>query len=261
MAKPPPRLYTKAPLREGETFHLDRDQAHYLVKVLRLKAGDDVLLFNGQEGEWRGQLCEVSRKQAQVVLKEQTRPQISSPPITLLFAPVKKGPTDFIIQKATELGVSAFHPITTARTITNRISKDRFEAIAIEAAEQCERLDVPELHGLTPLEDALAQLGASTILYADEAGDSPTMRWGGQTGHAPLGNRAFSSLSSQAPSSPSSPWALLVGPEGGFTPEERQMLRAKPNVLPIHLGPRILKAETAVIVGLTLWQANIGDMT
>ena len=254
MAKPPPRLHVDAPLAGG-AVPLARDQAHYLGTVLRLGPGADILLFNGRDGEWRAAVGDLTRKGGHADLTERTRAQTPTDGPALLFAPLKKTSTDLVVRMGTELGAARFVPVLTARTQAERVKTDRLAVIAREAAEQSERLDVPPVDAPRPLMDALAEAGP--VLFCDEAGDDPGQRWGGGAGRgAPI----LAALS-QAPAPAPAPRAVLVGPEGGFTPEERAAIRAHPGARAASLGPRILKAETAAAAALALWQAGIGDLS
>lgn len=254
MAKPPPRLYLEQDLGRDQVVALSSDHAHYLSKVLRLDVGADVMAFNGRDGEWRVSLAEISRRGGVATCAEQLRAQSNEPDVTLLFAPVKKAPTEFLVQKATELGVSTLQPIQTRRTIEPKRSP-RWEMIVVEAAEQSERLSVPTISDIMPLESALAAFPDRWVMFADEAGDDPDAKWGGVEG------RAGSALGALADAPREGAWSILVGPAGGFTPDEREMVRALPRCVPVSLGPRILKAETAAVVALTLWQAARGDFS
>ncbi|WP_370339684.1 16S rRNA (uracil(1498)-N(3))-methyltransferase [Parvularcula marina] len=256
MAKPPPRLFLSSDLEAGAGLPLDGARWHYLHNVLRLGEGDEVLLFNGRDGEWRAHIQGAEKRRGAVTLAVQTREQVTVPDLTLLFAPLKKDPTELIIQKGTELGVRSFQPVVTRRTQLAKggLKADRLETIAMEAAEQCERLDLPQIAEPVSLEAALDALPSGTrLVFCDEAGDAADQRWGGEHGRAaPMATRL-------ADAETGGPWALLIGPEGGFSPEERAMLRKRDGVLAVSLGPRILKAETAAIAAITLWQAHQGD--
>lgn len=254
------RLFTDSDLSENQAAPLSAGQAHYLGKVMRRGAGDDVLLFNGRDGEWLGRLAELRKAGGIVELIRQTRPQKKTPDLWLLFAPVKRAPIDQIAQKATELGVTCLQPVATGRTIVGRVREDRLRANAIEAAEQCERLDVPAVAPLTKLAaliDAWPEKNPDRrIVFCDEAGDSADERWGGAAGRAlPLCEALHAYKKNPGK------WAILTGPEGGFTPAEREILRGKPYVTPATLGPRILRADTAAFAAITLWQAVLGDFT
>ena len=253
MAKPPPRLFVMDPLAQGVRFPLSKDQAHYLRGVLRLRPPAPVLLFNGRDGEWRSELFEADDPKgrgATVIVRERARPQAVGPDLTLLFAPLKKGPTDLVIRMGTELGVRRFVPVLTERTQAERVKTDRLALIAIEAAEQCERLDVPEVAAPVRLAEALDAAGP--VMFCDEAGAAPGGAWGREA--LP---RVAESLSRAAPGA----WSVLTGPEGGFSPAEREALRARRDTHAVTLGPRILKAETAALAAVALWQAALGDLS
>lgn len=251
------RLFRDQQLGVGEIIPLPSDQAHYVRQVMRRKAGDQVELFNGRDGGFLGGVIEASKRVVTISLKEQIRPPANDFPLTLCFAVVKRGPVEMMVQKATELGVTALQPMVTARTTAKNLNPERLTAIAIEAAEQCERVSVPALADPSALEALLAK-SEGPLIFADEAGDDPNEQWGGPAGHAlPLleALRGFS-----APSSTSLACAtLFIGPEGGFSPEERAVLRDHARVVPVRLGPRILRADTAAIAALALIQAAIGD--
>lgn len=238
-----PRLFVEADLAKGVSVALPDTQAHYLARVMRLQTGDTARLFNGRDGEWSAEL-EVTGKRVSAIPANQTRPQ-PEPPLTapkLLFAPLKKTRTDFAVEKATELGASIMQPITTAYTQTHRIRVDRLSATALEAAEQTERMDLPEVKDICALEKALQQWDhAEALLFCDEAGDAPPIM------------DALEKLK------PLNGGGILIGPEGGFSPEEREMLREYTFIVPVTLGPRILRAETAIVSALTIWQAVVGD--
>jgi 16S rRNA (uracil1498-N3)-methyltransferase len=223
-----PRLHVPGELAAGRLLSLSPEQAHYLGTVMRLAAGDRVSLFNGRDGEWCARIEEIRREKARVTAETQTRPQVPEPDLWLAFAPLKRDATDLVVQKATELGVSALLPVFTARTNAARINADRLGAIAREAAEQSERLTVPELRSPVPLYDLLAS-------------------W-------PEGRSLAAAIERGEPSPLPPAGALLVGPEGGFAPAELDVLRAARFVSVISLGPRILRAETAAIAGLALLQ-------
>lgn len=227
----PIRLFVPAPLHAGALLPATPGQAHYLGRVMRRAAGDRVLLFNGADGEWDARIVSLGRGAASLEAERQRRPQTPEPELWLLFAALKRDATDLVAEKATELGVSVIQPVLTARVNTQRVNTARLAAIATEAAEQSGRLSVPALRAPVPLAAALAAWPADRPLaVAFERGAA-----------APVGGGAG---------------GLLVGPEGGFTDEELDGLRARPFVVPISLGPRILRAETAVIAGLALLQAQ-----
>ena len=248
-----PRLLIDHNLKAGAVLALDEAQARHVGTVLRLDVGGVLRVFNATDGEWRARVQEKSKRGMVVTIVEFIRPARVAPDLDLLFAPVKRHATDLIIEKATELGVRRIFPVTTQRTIAETVRVDRLSGIAREAAQQTERFDVPEIADAQSLPRALDGWDASRrLIYADEAGDDASAPWGGETGRAlPIGE-ALQSV-------PPGPVSLLIGPEGGFTPEERRMLRAFPFVVPVSLGPRILRAETAVIAALSVIQATWGD--
>jgi 16S rRNA (uracil1498-N3)-methyltransferase len=241
MSSKPQRLFVTSKLGAGATVMLSRDQAHYLGNVLRLKQGDNLLLFNGRDGEWWAELGAIGKKGAEVRLDHQTRPQEDGPDLHYLFAPLKRARLDYMMQKATELGVSALRPVITRHTMPQRIKSGRLLANAIEAAEQCGILRVPEV--LEP-EKLTKLLGAwderRYLIVADESAP-----------HA----SPIEALKTLKPG----PVAVLIGPEGGFEREEREALLAKPFVLPISLGSRVMRADTAAVAALALVNAVLGD--
>ena len=235
------RLYVTADLGEGVALTLDEGQTHYLLHVLRASAGNFVSLFNGRDGEWLGEIIATTKRGVGVTCRKQTRPQVSVPDVWLAFAPVKKTPSDYLVQKATELGVSVLQPVFPRRTIVSRINEERMAANAIEAAEQSDRLSVPEIRTGIGFEKLLASWPPERrLLFCDEGGDAKA-------------------LTQAARESRGGPAAILTGPEGGFDPAERAALRALPFVPPVTLGPRILRADTAALAALALWQAVAGD--
>lgn len=237
-----PRLYLDAPMALASVIALDKAQAHYLGTVLRKSVGDSVRIFNGREGEWRAEITSLDKKRGELKAIEQLRLAQSCPDIWLCFAPVRKHRNSFIFEKGTELGVSRFQPVVTARTQFPKMKMDKDKAQIIEAAEQTERLDIPIVRAGVTLTELLSGWDkARTLIFADEAGD------------AQKAEALMSTLS------PAAPCAILIGPEGGFTPEERESLRSKPYVRPVSLGPRILRADTAALSLLTLWQSHLGD--
>jgi len=234
------RLYVAGDLGANMTVALDEGQSHYLLHVLRAKASDRVLLFNGRDGEWLAEIAQAGKRGVTAVCLKQAQPQAGGPDIWLVFAPVKKTPSDYLVQKAAELGVSALLPVFTRRTIVSRINEERMAANAIEAAQQSARLSVPEIRAGVSLEKLLAAWPKERQLYfCDEGGDAK-----------PLAEVARGT---------SDPAAILTGPEGGFDPTERAMLRALPFVTPVTLGPRILRADTAALAALAVWQSVAGD--
>lgn len=233
------RLCVEHPLGAGQAVPLDADQAHYLFSVMRLAVGARVALFNGRDGEWTAEVVEAGKKRGVLACLEQAAPQLAPPDLWLLFAPIKKERTDFIVEKAAELGCARILPVATEYTNSARIRQDRLQAHAREAAEQCLGTYVPEVCDLQALRKVLEGWDPSRrILWADESlvGAAETL-----AGLAP------------------GPWAILIGPEGGFSEGERAWLRGRDFVTPVSLGPRILRADTAACAAITLWQAALGD--
>jgi 16S rRNA (uracil1498-N3)-methyltransferase len=235
------RLFVTSKLGAGATVTLRKDQAHYLGNVLRLKQGDNLLLFNGKDGEWWAELGAIGKKEAQTRLDHQTRPQEDGPDLHYLFAPLKRARLDYMVQKATELGASALRPVITRHTVTERVKTGRLLANAIEAAEQCGILRVPEIMEPKKLTKLLDHWDEGRLLiFADESAP-----------HA----SPIEALKTRKPG----PLAVLIGPEGGFEREERAALLTKPFVLPISLGPRVMRADTAAVAALALVNAALGD--
>ncbi len=236
-----PRLFVTHDLVAGQPVLLDEKQGKYLTRVMRLESGAPVRVFNGRDGEWHGHLRQESSKKVSIVADEQTRKQVATPDLTLLFAPLKKTRTDFVVEKACELGVRRIQPVMTERTQASRVRSDRLQAVVIEAAEQTERMDIPTVADDVSFFESLERWDpAIPLYYCDEAGDA-----------APMADVLAGAGSIAA--------GLLIGPEGGFSPAERQKLRSLDFVVPVTLGPRILRAETAVVSALTLWQSSVGD--
>ena len=237
------RLFVTQDLTPDQPVVATSDQAHYLGRVLRLQAGASVILFNGRDGEWSATLSEIGKSTGLFILSEQMRPQISSPDLWLAFAPVKKTQTDFIVQKATELGVSRLIPLLTERTQSERVKTDRLRATAIEAAEQSERLDIPEISEPVRLDRLILEWPKERALFVcAEAGTA-----------IPLAEAAQARKSGAV--------GFVTGPEGGFSAAELDFMHQSPLVLPVGLGPRILRAETAALAALAVWQAVAGDGT
>ncbi|RMC34845.1 16S rRNA (uracil(1498)-N(3))-methyltransferase [Paracoccus alkanivorans] len=233
------RLFIDHPLATGQPVMLEAAQAHYLSGVMRLRAGEVISVFNGRDGEWSASIIEAGKRGGSLELLEQTAPQRDPPDLWLLFAPIKKARTDFIVEKAAELGAARILPIQTDFTNSERIRQDRLQAHAVEAAEQCGGTYVPGVDELVPLARLLDGWdGIRRILWADEAMAGPA--------------QTLAEL-------PAAPWAILIGPEGGFSDAERSRLTALPFVTRISLGPRILRADTAAVAAMTLWQAMLGD--
>ncbi|MCU4651366.1 16S rRNA (uracil(1498)-N(3))-methyltransferase [Roseibacterium sp. SDUM158016] len=240
MSRPKIRLHVEHPLSQGQTVDLSREQANYLFAVMRLGEGDEVALFNGHDGEWRAVVTECGRRGGTLEIAEQTAPQQDPPDLWLLFAPIKKTRTDFIVEKAAELGAARIIPVQTEHTNAERIRRDRLQAHAIEAAEQCGGTFVPGVEELHRLSDVLDNWPEDRrLVFADEA---------------LVGAKRALAEAPQA-----TKWAILTGPEGGFSEAERTRLLSLPFVTPISLGPRILRADTAAVAALALWQAERGD--
>ncbi len=237
------RLFVEAGLEVGAAIELTSDQTHYLRNVLRADAGASLLTFNGRDGEWRAEIADLGKRSGVLVAQEQMREQPPVNPIHYLFAPLKRARIDYMVQKATELGVSDLKPVRTRRTVAERVNADRLRANIIEAAEQCGVLNIPRLHEFLGLDAALASWPASMpLILCDEAAppESP-----------------IETLRSFEPG----PVGVLVGPEGGFDDAERAALRQRREVVPISLGPRVMRADTAAIAVLSLVNATLGDWT
>jgi 16S rRNA (uracil1498-N3)-methyltransferase len=233
------RLYVGAPLSADASVALGEDQSHYLAHVMRAKAGDRLSLFNGRDGEWAARIAAVAKRGVTLELDRQIGPQTETPDIWLVLAPVKKTPLDYVTQKAAELGVRRIQPVITHRTIVARVNTDRMRANAIEAAEQSGRVTVPDIGEPIALDRLVDGWDASrALLFCDEGGEAKPL------------------AAVRAPKA-----AILTGPEGGFDPGERAMLRAQPFVIPVALGPRILRADTAALAALAIWQSACGDWT
>jgi 16S rRNA (uracil1498-N3)-methyltransferase len=234
------RLYVSQPLSPGAALAPSLDQSRYLTQVMRLKAGDDLHVFNGRDGEWRCSVAEVMKRGCVLKAEERVRDQILPPDVELVLAAVKKSPLEFAVEKATELGVRRIRLVKTARTQPQNVRMDRLETIAVESAEQTGRMDVPEIATPAPLEDVLQGWEQGRrLMFCDETGGPPALR--------------------ALPGAGEGPWAILIGPEGGFSPDERERLRALPFTTAVSLGPRVLRADTAAVTALTLWQASLGD--
>lgn len=241
-----PRLFVDAPLSPGAAVPLAREQAHYLVTVLRKAAGEAFLAFNGHDGEWRCVLDTADRKRARARAEEMTRAQTPLADLHLLFAPLKKARIDYLAQKATEMGAAVLRPVLTRYTVADRVRTDRLRANAVEAAEQCNLLAVPEVREPEKLMDVLAAWpDGRRLLFCDEA----------LAGAAPPAD-ALRALPDEIRTAP---WAVLIGPEGGFDETERRHLHALPQAHPVALGPRVMRADTAAVAALALWQSVLGD--
>jgi len=236
------RIYVDAPLDTGREVSFDRDQANYLVNVLRLGAGDAVLLFNGRDGEWRGNLASAGKRKVSAIVAARTRTQTPEGNLHFLFAPLKHARLDYMVQKAVEMGASRLQPVITRHTQIARVNLDRMRANVVEAAQQCGVLAVPAVAEPQTFDAVMA--GTDRLLvFCDENAEvkDPVA--------ALVGTRA----------SPGTPVALLIGPEGGFAEDERSTLLKRPQVVRIALGPRILRADTAAVAALALVQAVLGD--
>lgn len=235
------RLYVEHPLGQGQTVPLIRDQAHYLFGVMRLGTGDAVTLFNGRDGEWLSRVVEAGKRGGLLRADEQSRPQALPPDLWLLFAPIRKARTDFIVEKATEMGARRILPVQTAFTNAGRIRQDRLQAHAVEAAEQCGGTFVPEICALRKFDEVLAGWpDERQLMFCDET-------------------RAGRSTALAGSLARGGPWAILIGPEGGFSDAERARLSAASFAHPVSLGPRILRADTAAVAAMTVWQLAFGD--
>jgi 16S rRNA (uracil1498-N3)-methyltransferase len=244
------RLFVPDDLKPDAHIRPSAEQAHYLLGVMRRGAGDEVLLFNGRDGEWRAVLRAVTKKSCELAPAERTREQSGGPDLELIVALVKRARLETIVEKAAELGAARVRLLITQFTNADHTNVSRLQAIATEAAEQTGRLDVPEVIAPVKLGVLLDGWADRPLMFCDEAGDAK-----------PVGEALATTRPPSRPSAASSPsgGAIIIGPEGGFSPEERQRLRGLPFVVPVSLGPRILRADTAAISALTLWQAAIGD--
>lgn len=234
------RIHVEQPLREGQSFPLEPSQAHYLFSVMRRASGDRIEAFDGRHGGWDCEIAELGRKGGHLVARGQVSAQRDPPDLWLCFAPIKKARTDFIVEKATELGAARIRPMRTDFTNSERIRRDRLRAHAIEAAEQCGGTFVPEIDDIVPFDRMLDDWPEDRrIMFCDEA-------------LAGADEASFPDL-------PAGPWAILIGPEGGFSEAERTRLGRMPGAHAVRLGPRILRADTAAVAALTLWQDRLGD--
>lgn len=239
--KPLPRLYVAAELATGRSLDLAAPQVHYLGSVMRRGPGDRVALFNGRDGEWRARIASLARGRCQLTVEMRLRGQDAAADLWLVFAPIKRTRLDFLVEKATELGVAALWPVITRHTLAERVRLERLAAIATEAAEQSERLTLPALHPPQPLERLLAAWPAGRrLVLCDESGQAPPVA------------RVLAGLTP-------GPLAVLTGPEGGFAESELDALRKLPFVAAVGLGPRVLRSDTAALAGLAVIQALLGD--
>ncbi|WP_171235009.1 16S rRNA (uracil(1498)-N(3))-methyltransferase [Ruegeria sp. HKCCA6837] len=234
------RLYVEQPLGQGQSVPLTRDQAHYLFGVMRLTVGGAVALFNGKDGEWLAEVVEAGKRGGVLSCTTQTKPLQLPPDLWFLFAPIKKARTDFIVEKAAEMGAARILPVQTEFTNSERIRQDRLQAHAVEAAEQCGGTFVPEVTDLQRLDRVLDNWPEDRqLMFCNEAEVGSALRL--------------------AANEKGRPWAILVGPEGGFSEKERARLSALPYAHVVSLGPRILRADTAAVAALTMWQQVLGD--
>ncbi|WP_209506655.1 MULTISPECIES: 16S rRNA (uracil(1498)-N(3))-methyltransferase [unclassified Ruegeria] len=234
------RLYVEQPLGQGQSVPLTRDQAHYLFGVMRLPVGGAVALFNGKDGEWLAEVAESGKRGGALTCIRQTKPLQLPPDLWFLFAPIKKARTDFIVEKAAEMGAARILPVQTEFTNADRIRQDRLQAHAIEAAEQCGGTYVPEVADLQRLDRVLKTWPEGRqLMFCNEAEVGSALRL--------------------AANEKGRPWAILIGPEGGFSNAERARLSALPYAHVVSLGPRILRADTAAVAALTMWQQALGD--
>jgi 16S rRNA (uracil1498-N3)-methyltransferase len=235
------RLFVPHDLAPGATLGLDEGQSRYLGAVMRLQPGDALLVFNGRDGEWRASVASLGKRAVTLAVETLARLQAVGPDLDLVVALVKRARLETIVEKAAELGAARVRPVITERTNADHTRVDRLQAIAVEASEQTGRLDVPQVLEPVKLEKLIgAWEPGRRLLFCDEAGDARPV---------------LQALAGAAPG----PWAILIGPEGGFSPRERDLLRALDFATPATLGPRILRADTAAISALTLWQAALGD--
>jgi len=235
------RLFVEPPLAVAAPIACTKEQANYLLNVLRLRAGADILVFNGRDGEWRARLAEVGKRRCTLECLTPTRPQRDGPDVHYLFAPLKHARLDYMVQKATEMGVAHLQPVLTRRTIAARVNLERMRANAIEAAEQCGVLRVPSVGAPLKLDTLLAAWDPKRkLIFCDEAANVAN----------PL--TALAAVEAK-------PLAVLIGPEGGFDVSERALLRQQPNALAISLGPRVMRADTAAVAALALVNAALGD--
>lgn len=240
------RLFVDAPLELDATYEPDKNQSHYLIHVMRLKLGESVLLFNGVAGEWRAQVSQLSKRGVTLSVVAQTRPHSPLPDIWLLFAPIKRARLDYMVQKAAEMGAGKVMPVMTRRTMVSRVNEDRLQANLVEAAEQCGLVSVPSLEPTLKLDavlDRWAEIAPGRrLIFCDEAAEP---------------GAALESL--QALKNEGEPLAVLIGPEGGFDPGERDRLLKRDDTVALSLGPRIMRADTAAVAALSVVQLVLGD--
>lgn len=236
------RLFVTESLAAGASIEVSAPQAHYLRGVMRLSAGDPLRVFNGRDGEWDACLGATAKRRCVLLIREQLRTQAIGPDLDLVVALIKRTRLETIVEKAAELGARRVRLAVTERTNADRARVDRLAAIAVEASEQTGRLDIPVIEEPQKLDRLLADWPTDRpLMFCDEAGEAPP---------------ALDALAGRE----RGPWGVLIGPEGGFSPRERALIRARPQAVPVSLGPRILRADTAAIAALTLWQAALGDL-
>jgi 16S rRNA (uracil1498-N3)-methyltransferase len=241
-----PRLFVAGPLRQGAAVTLDAGQAHYLAHVLRLKAGDPVLIFNGTDGEWKAHLAATGRRQAALCVEALARPQTEAGDLHYLFSPIKHARLDYMVQKAVEMGASRLVPVMMRHTVAGRVNAGRMHANAIAAAEQCGILTIPDIGAPSNFADAIAALAPSRhLVFCDE--------------EAPCADPVLMLRSALGDARPDGGLAVVIGPEGGFAGDERAALLSRPRTVRIALGPRILRADTAAVAALAVVQAAAGD--
>ena len=242
-----PRLYLDAPIEEGASITLDASQANYLGNVLRLKAGDGVLVFNGRDGEWRGTLASAGKRRLALAIGTRTRPQTAALDLHYLFAPLKHARLDYMVQKAVEMGASRLQPVLTRHAQVTRINLERMRANAIEAAEQCGIVTLPEIRAPLTLERLIAAFDPDRLLvFCDEEAEVKDPVAALSQARDARGGRPLA-------------LAVLIGPEGGFAADERAALLELPNAVRLALGPRLLRADTAAVAALALVGAVLGD--
>ena len=240
------RLFVDTPLTLDVIYEPDKSQSHYLIHVMRLKVGESVLLFNGMNGEWRAEVSQLGKKSLALSVVEHTRPHQPLPDIWLLFAPIKRSRLDYMVQKAAEMGAGKVMPVITRRTMVSRVNEDRLSANLVEAAEQCGLVSVPTLEPTLKLDvvlDRWAEMAPGRrIIFCDESAEPGS---------------ALESL--QGLKDANEPLAVLIGPEGGFDPAERERLLRRDDTIALSLGPRIMRADTAAVAALSVVQLVLGD--
>ncbi len=243
------RLYVDDDLIEGREIGLDHARAHYLRSVLRLTRGTELAVFNARDGEWRARIDGLGKGWCSLEVRERLRAPAPAPDVWLVFAPIKRARIDFLAEKATELGVAVLQPIMTRFTAVSRVNTERLAANAREAAEQCGRLSVPEVRAPVDLTALMADWPRERrLLVCAEAGPA-----------RPIGVVLGEAAAESGPGSPAGSWAVMTGPEGGYAESELDALRQLPFVIPVGLGPRVLRADTAALAALASWQAQLGD--